>query len=159
MTFKPQNCLHAQNWQNPKTESKEPPPPQPRDLREEDGFVTGPAQRPLTFAAKRALGTVVFYVESFPSKDGFRKGHPGFATSSSNGSELYSGAVEYDRSCATVYGPDSLQEKWLGVCFFFLLFGWVFLFPLQICTALLHACLIQKHRAQHSWPLLAPFCQ
>lgn len=47
----------------------------------------------------------------------------------SNGSELYPGAVESDRSCAAVYGPDSLQEKWLG--FFLLSFSVGFLFSLH----------------------------
>lgn len=75
----------------------------------------------------------------------------------SNGSELYPGAVESDRSCAAVYGPDSLQEKWLGF-FPSFLFGWVFVSPSQIRTALLHVCLVQS--TEHStagpnWPLSA----
>lgn len=65
--------------------------------------------------------------------------------------------MESDRSCAAVYGPDSLQEKWLGF-FPSFLFSWVFVFPSQIRTALLHACLVQS--TEHStagpnWPLSA----
>lgn len=65
--------------------------------------------------------------------------------------------MESDRSCAAVYGPDSLQEKWLGF-FPSFLFSWVFVFPSQICTALLHVCLVQS--TEHSmagpnWPLSA----
>lgn len=67
-----------------------------------------------TLAAEHALGAVMYHVESFPSKARFGRDILGSPLPSSNGSELYSGAVESNQSCAAVYGPDSLQEKWLG---------------------------------------------
>lgn len=78
---------------------------------------------------------------------------------SSHGSELYPGAVECHQSCDTGYKPDSLQEKWWG--FFFFSVGFFF-FPLQICTALLHACpspqLRVRCRCHCPAPWLLPLC-
>lgn len=54
-------------------------------------------------------------------------------------------------------GPIHYKKKWLGF-FPSFLFSWVFVFPSQILTALLHACLVQS--TEHStagpnWPLSA----
>lgn len=69
----------------------------------------------------------------------------------SHGSELYPGAVECHQSCYTVYKPDSLQEKMIGV---FLLSGWVFLFP----SANLHTppSYMPQPKAQSAALLLCP---
>lgn len=114
-------CVHKTGKKTPKTEPKEPRPAQPRVSRRKVGL--SPA--PLTSVLWEQAGGSV---ESSPSRAGF-VGTSWVCHSISNGSELYPGAVESDRSCAAVYGPDSLQEKWLGFLFFGFFF---FFFPFQL---------------------------
>lgn len=76
----------------------------------------------------------------------------------SNGSELYPGAVESDRSCAAVYGPDSLQEKIMAGVFFFLLSRSVgFLFFLHKFALPSFTCAWSKAQSTARLALTGPF--
>lgn len=146
-------CVHKTGKKTPKTEPKEPRPAQPRVSRRKVGL--SPA--PLTSVLWEQAGGSV---ESSPSRAGF-VGTSWVCHSISNGSELYPGAVESDRSCAAVYGPDSLQEKWLGFLFFgfffSFLFSWVFCFSFTNSHSPPPSRVPgPKHRAQHGWPPLCP---
>jgi len=119
MPLKPQNCLCAHNWQNPKTESKEPP--RPRELEEEeDGFA--PA-RPDVPWEQRCVTQGHCHPQAVFGRDTLGSPLP-----SGSGSELCSGVRSISR--CSVWAP-FVTRKMAGVWGFFfllLLFGFSFSF-------------------------------
>lgn len=147
-------CLHKTGKKTPKLESKEPPP-RPEVSRRKVGL--SPAL--LTSAPSRGLGKGGF-CRVISIQSWFWKGHPGFATPSAmvvNCIQEQWSPIDLALQCT---GPIHYKKKlWLGF-FFFPSFplSWVFVFPSQIRTALLHVCLVQS--TEHStagpnWPLSA----